>query len=276
MRFSLVLGTIGRVEELERFLKSLLVQTHRDFELIVADQNGDDRLVPLIEEYRKRFPMIHLRCQPGLSRARNVGLQHVRYEVVTFPDDDCWYSPDLLERVDTFWRENPDWDGALGRLIWEGSSGELTPRSLIPVNLYNVTTSVHSVTLFLSRSSIDAVQGFDEELGLGSGTPWGGGDDIDIIVRCLKAGFKICYNPALRVHHPDPYKGYAVIQRGFSYGAGLGRVLRKHRYPFWFVSYHWLRSLGASGLALLSGWPNKSRYYWAIFRGKLVGWRAGA
>ncbi len=276
MRFSLVLGTIGRVEELERFLKSLAAQTHRDFELIIVDQNSDDRLIPLIEEYGQRFSMIHLRCQPGLSRARNVGLRHLGGEAVTFPDDDCWYPPDLLERVEAFWREQPGWDGALGRLIWEEDSAQARLGRLRSANIYNVTTSTHSVTLFLKRSSVEAVQGFDEALGLGSGTPWGGGDDIDIIVRCLKAGFKICYNPALCVHHPDPRKGFTGVQRGFLYGAGLGRVLRKHQYPLWFVSYHWLRSLGASGLALLSGRPDKSRYYWAVFRGKLAGWRAGA
>jgi len=294
MRFSLVLATIGRVHELERLLRSLDAQTYRDFELIVVDQNPDDRLVPILGEYQGRFPITHLRCQPGLTQARNVGLKHISGEIVAFPDDDCWYPPHLLEQVAVFWEKYPSWDGALGRLVWEGVHiNKAQPSTLNPVDIFNVTTSVSamtllqalapkdppvsasSVTLFLTRKSVEAVNGFDEELGLGSGTEWGGGDDIDLIVRCLKSGFKICHNPALKVYHPDPRKGYTDIRRGFLYGAGLGRVLGKHGYPAWFALYHLLRSLGYAGFALIQGQMGKAHYYWAVFRGKLAGWWSG-
>ena len=294
MSFSLVLATVDRVRELERFLRSLDAQTYRDFELIVVDQNPDDRLAPILGEYQGRFPLIHLRSQRGLSRARNVGLKHVRGEIVAFPDDDCWYPPDLLEQVAAFNKEHLGWDGFLGKLIWESAyTKEAPPSTLRSVNIFNVTTSVDavtllqalapkdppvsasSVTLFLTRKSVDAVNGFDEELGLGSGTGWEGADDIDIIVRCLKSGFKICHNPALKVHHPDPRNGHTDVRRGFTYGAGLGRVLRKHDYPLWFVLYHLLRSLGGAGFDLIGGQMVKVRYHWAVFRGKLAGWWRG-
>lgn len=277
MRFSLVLATVGRVRELQRFLKSLDAQTCRNFELIVVDQNPDDRLTAILEKYRGCFSLIHLRSQRGLSRARNIGLKHLNGEIVAFPDDDCWYPPDLLEQVAAFWEKHLSWDGVLGRLIWDDVCiNEAQPSKLKAANIFNITTSTHSVTLFLTRDSLDAVNGFDEELGLGSGTEWGGGEDIDLLVRSLKSGFRICYNQGFRVYHPDPRKGYTSVRRGFLYGAGLGRVLRKHGYPAWFVIYHWLRSLGAAGFALIQGQLGKARYYWAVFRGKLAGWWNGA
>lgn len=214
---------------------------------------------------------------------------------MAFPDDDCWYPPGLLEQISAFWEDQSDWDGVLGTLVWDDIHiNESRPSNLNVVNVFNATTSVDAVTLlqalmpkdspvpassatlFLTSESLDAVHGFDEELGLGSGTDWGGGDDIDIVVRCLKSGLKVCHKPTFKVYHPDPRRGYDDVNRGFLYGAGMGRVLRKHNYPGWFVVYHLLRSLGAAGFDLVCGHIKRARYHNAVFRGKLAGWRSNA
>ena len=52
-----------------------------------------------------------------LSRAKNVGLKHVSGDVVEFPDDDCQFPPDLLDRVAQFFNEHPEIDGLTGRSV---------------------------------------------------------------------------------------------------------------------------------------------------------------
>ena len=99
MRFSLVVATLGRTTELQKLLKSLDQQTHRDFEIIVVDQNTDDRLLPVLSTFENRMEVRRLISVPGLSRARNVGLGTITGNVVCFPDDDCWYPSDLLARL---------------------------------------------------------------------------------------------------------------------------------------------------------------------------------
>jgi len=56
--FSLILATVGRNEELARFLQHLDQQTYRNFELIIVDQNQDGILDPLIRQYQGRFPLL--------------------------------------------------------------------------------------------------------------------------------------------------------------------------------------------------------------------------
>ena len=75
IRFSLVLSTINRTDEVRRFLTTLDSQTYRQFELIVVDQNKDGRLLPVLKPYEKMFSIVHCTSKPGLSAARNVGLR---------------------------------------------------------------------------------------------------------------------------------------------------------------------------------------------------------
>src|SRR6202049_5317096 len=81
MSFSLILSTVGRTEEPARFLRPLDLQTYRHFELIVVDQNPGAILDPLVRQYRDRFPLLHLRSECGLSRARHAGLLHASGEM---------------------------------------------------------------------------------------------------------------------------------------------------------------------------------------------------
>ena len=272
------MATVGRTEEVKRFLEHLDRQTYRDFELIVVDQNPDDRLVSILEAYKKRFPILHLRSERGLSRARNVGLKHISGDIVAFPDDDCWYPPDLLERAARFFREHPDIDVLTGRSVDENgelSAGRSDASSGL-VNFFNVWKRGRSISMFLKSAVITQVGDFDESLGVGAGTPWGAGEETDYLLRTLKNGFRIYYKANLTIYHPQPVKRYdeKAIARAYTYGAGIGRVLRKHRYPFWFVFYSFLRTSIGIVLAFAMGHFELARFRWASLKGRVRGWLA--
>ena len=276
MRFSLIAAaTLGRTDEVERLLTSLDAQTHRDFELIVVDQNPDGRLVSLLYTYQQKFPILHLRSEPGVSRARNAGISHITGKIVGFPDDDCWYPADLLERVSEHLRERSDLHGITGRVTdWEGTFDARFDRSSGLLNRSNAWQRTAAVWLFLRYPAVKVVGKFDETLGPNSGTIWGGGEDIDYPIRAIEAGFKIYYDPSLVVFHPRPLKdGYQnAVGRAYSYGAGIGRVWRKHDYPLWLVAYYLLRPAGGAFLSLVTGRFDKARYRWSAFQGRSRGW----
>ena len=275
MKFSLILATIRRTFELDRLLESLCAQTHRDFELLVI--GGDSTAVPdYVEEYGSRLPMRYLGGAKGHSKALNWGLRQATGDVVAFPDDDCWYSPDLLARVDQQLRANPEWSAVTGRSVTaEGtpSSGRWHRRAGL-VSRINVWQRGVTITMFLRRTAVLGCL-FDESLGVGAGTVWGAGEETDFLLQVLGKGGQIHYDPSLMVYHPEwgngPYTP-AVCAKARSYGRGVGRVLRKHQYRLPVVGYHLLRPLGGSLLYWAAFRPDKARYHWSIFSGRTVGW----
>ena len=114
-RISLVVSTRWRTLEVKRLLESLLAQTYKTFEVIVVDQNEDDRLAPLLREYGDRLTIKHVRsANLGHAAGSNAGLRICAGDIVAFPDDDCWYAPDLLRRVVDMFEAHPEWRGITG------------------------------------------------------------------------------------------------------------------------------------------------------------------
>ncbi|MES2354980.1 MAG: glycosyltransferase family 2 protein [Pseudomonadota bacterium] len=279
MKFSLILATVGRTVEVARLLASFNAQRYRNFELIVVDQNPDDRLVAVLDPYQASFPILHLRSERGLSRARNVGLKHVTGDVIAFPDDDCWYPESLLDDVFKDFTAHPEWDGMTGRSVDE--KGEESAFSFGRhdgiIDRFSVWQQAISYTIFLRRRVIDRVGFFDETLGLGSGTQFGSGEETDYAVRAIQAGFRLYYLPRLFVHHPHPEEviDQRILQRTFSYGCGMGRVLSKHRYPAWFKVRALIRPLGGVFVSLSKLAAPKAALHWQRCMGRVRGLCSG-
>lgn len=275
LRFSLIVGTIEKTYTLERLLASLHAQTHGNFELIVVDQNPDERIAPVLAPYKSKLSILHLRQKSrGLSRARNLGLRNVNGDIVAFPDDDCEYPPDLLDTVAQFFVTNPERDGVIGRSIDKNgktSMGRFDTKAGLVTKL-NVWARSIEYTTFLRRESIGGVW-FDKSLGVGAGTAWGSAEGTDYLLRLLNQGAALYYNPDLVVVHASFVPPYATMaaRRAYSYGCGMGRVLRKHRYPLWSRMKYLVRPLGGMVLSLIRWRLPEAKYRWSTFRGRLEG-----
>lgn len=276
---SLIVATVGRSAELDRFLAHVDKQTYHNVEVIIVDQNADDRVPRVLDSYRDRIRIIHTNSTKGLSKARNMGLKSSSGDILAFPDDDCWYPPDLLASVIDFFGTKGNWGGLTGRLINDlgNVSGDARFDSAAgPLNLSNLWRRTCSSTLFLTRETVVSMGGFDEKLGLGAGTPWGGAEDIDYTARMIRAGRSIFYDPAIRVFHPDsPTETSTVgVARAYTYGAGIGRVWMKHRFPYSVIVYYLVRPLAGALLSVTMGRWSEARYRWAAFQGRLSGLRS--
>lgn len=276
MRFSLLCATVGRTAEVDNLLRSLTGSRHRDFEVVVADQNPDDRLVPVIASYAERLDVRHVRPPLGLARARNAAWEVATGEVISFADDDCRYDPDLLGWVNHRLATDPDLDVLTGRAVdreQHPTAGRYRTTSG-RVHRGNVWTSAVEVSVFVRSSAAKGVR-FDETLGLGSGTPWGSGEGTDLLLQLLERGRRIEYDHSLAVLH-DPVTDAAPerrLARAYSYGCGMGRVLARHHYPLPQRAWWLARPLGGAALAMARRDAEEARYQWRTLRGRLDGMR---
>jgi glycosyltransferase involved in cell wall biosynthesis len=267
--FDLVVATVGRTHELARLLESLEAQEYEPLRVIVVDQNDDDRVAEIVR--RRGVPVEHVRIgEHGLSHARNAVLPLVEGEVVAFPDDDCEYPPGLLHEVARRLAADPGLAGITGRAAdAEGTSSaawKSDPATLTDHNLWNRAISF---TIFLRRDVVERVGAFDERLGLGSPEPWGSGEEIDYLIRAVRGGARIEYDPSLVVRHDVRVNDASVGARD---GASVGYLLRTHDYPLLAVARMLARPLGGALVALLTLHGARARFRLATFRGRIRGY----
>jgi len=262
---------------LSRLLESLVAQQYDDLEVIVVDQNEDERIAELLAPWQRQLSVVRLQSPRGLSRARNRGVAAAAGDIIGFPDDDCRYPPRLLADVAAVFGAEPDLDAVAGRTVDADGTPTAASWAAKPgcIDIRSVWRRAVSASIFLRRSVLERVGEFDESLGLGSGTPFGSGEETDYLIRALRAGCTIDYRPALAVIHDEPI-GQAgdPARRGYAYGMGMGRVLRKHRLPPWVLMYWLARPLGGALISVVRREPGRARYHLAVVRGRAAGWIA--
>ena len=149
--FDLVVATVDRVEPLDRLLDSLESQSHRRFRVLLVDQNEDDRLEPVVGRH-SGLGVLRLHSARGLSRARNAALADLSADIVAFPDDDCVYASDLLERVARRFTAQQGLDGLTGRAAGlDGSTAPNWKTDSAALDRENLWNRAISFTIFLRR-----------------------------------------------------------------------------------------------------------------------------
>ena len=278
MLISLVLCTVGRVDEVEHFLQSLLNQIDPgSFEIILVDQNEDTRLEKILDCYRQKLKIKVVGSARGLSRARNVGLKHCEGNIIGFPDDDCLYPVETLKRVREAFKEHPEANILTGRTSNEfGAEERRWSRRKKWLTEISVWRHAISFSIFVKGPSKALSEGFNESLGVGAGTPWGAGEETDLLLRSIAAGEKIIYEPNLVIYHPIKIGGSVSdeqLARALNYSRGVGRVIKlngcsKIRF---FLSL--LKSAALIVLFLIKRNARKKQLNQNILRGKIEGYQ---
>ena len=239
---SLVVSTIGRPEVLARLVRSVVVEAATvPLELIVADQSADASAAAVVAEHIRDVPWTMVPSERGVARGRNAGLAVARAELVTFPDDDCWYPGGTLAAALGHLRARPELVGVTGLLV--DGNGRPTmlrwmtsPTAVSKRNYYRTSVGPTVVT---RTATMRRIGGYDERIGPGSGTPMGSCEDADVVLRLLACG-AIAYEPDDVVVGHDEVTATleaTVADKLYGYGVGQAWFWKAHGYSRRHVGY---------------------------------------
>lgn len=277
--FSLVVATKDRTSELARLIASVDRQSKTDYELIIVDQNSDDRLIPLIGQSANPEKIRHVKCKPGVSLARNVGMEQATGKIIAFPDDDCWYPPDTLAVVSDWFAANRSYD-----MLTLNSLDENGVRSCnrwfqdsCDLNLLNVYRTSVGYSIFIRADGIARTVRYDEGIGPGANTPYLGGEDSDFVLMAMKKGARGRFEAKWHIGHPlkDIRNASISKDRAYIYGLGMGHVQRKHRLVWLFAGLAAF-DLGRAACAFAVGRRDPAILWYLHGRGMIDGFLSRA
>ncbi|WP_297431512.1 glycosyltransferase [Sulfurimonas sp.] len=261
MKFSLILATVNRDKEVKEFLTSISQQIYTNFEVIIVDQNNDNRVLKILP-YFKKLDIKYIKSEKGLSKARNRGLKEAYGDIVGFPDDDCLYPKELLENINIFFKEH-NYDILMGKTIDKETGGVVAGKNITKAQILKPSLILgSSTTLFIKRDKKNIV--FDEYFGIGA--KFNAEEENDLLFRLLKKGHIGYYIPDINyVYHPPSDLDYTNTIRAKQRAIGLGAFIAKHIYTkegiIYFFKYNVLRPFLGTILYILRFDFVKSKYY---------------
>ena len=296
-RASVVVPTLCREPlELVRLVKSLLALDYPDFDIIVVD-NRVGRVVPSLPELPSDSRVrVFTERTPGVSAARNRGIEMSTSDIIAFTDDDVIVTSNWLRVIGTRFALDPEIEGIGGLVLpWELESapqvwfeefyGGFSPsfrfeklsmarlKKVDKMFPYAVGRFGAGCNMAYRRSTIQKLGNFD--VCLGGGTPSRSGEDLLVAVDLMVRGGTYAYEPAAVIRHRHRRTEAAFLKQVFSYGTGLtalytALIAKDPRHLFALARRvpvgvaHLLRSPEARSVSSSPSYPRRTLIYQVV------------
>lgn len=242
MRFSVIIATYNRAEELVKTLESLKqLESTKPWEVIIVDNNSRDNTRDVVLKAVDSFPVpLHylLEKEQGRSAALNAGIRAAKGEILAITDDDV--------RVDPLWLRNAeqalerlqcDYVGGKALPIWSGKIPKWMPNrggkhwGVIALLDYGPEPIEFGeqvplgVNMVFRRECFERAGLWDNSIGRKAGTLLGQ-EVREWAQRARAAGLRGFYSPDLVVHHviPEDRLTKRYFRRWF-YWHGISRAI---------------------------------------------------
>ncbi len=259
-RVSVVVPTHNRADRIVRLLTALAAQLRTEpFEVVVVDDASTDDTLARLSAVSSSLPfplvLIESKEQAGPAGARNRGWRAAQGDLIAFIDDDCVPDPGWLHAVVAALDEA---DIVIGRTKPpDDQLGLIGPFS----NYLDLThnQSFSTCNIAYRRQVLEKMEGFDASF------VWPNGEDTDLGLRAVKAGFHDRYEPEARVWHDVSPSVFSQHLRRVRRLDGIVALVARHPEARQMVDAGWfLRSVDkavliawSAGLALLV-WPRRT------------------
>jgi glycosyltransferase involved in cell wall biosynthesis len=253
---SFIIPVFNRPAEVEELLRSLSLQSDKEFEVIVVEDGSTLSSEAVVENYRNQLNISYFYKEnsgPGLSR--NYGCERAKGQYVIFLDSDCVLPEGYYKTVEEALKVN--YTDAFGgpdrahtdftifqKAINYSMTSFLTTGGIRGGNEKMGKFHPRSFNMGFSKKVFEATGGFSSMRF---------GEDVDLSIRILKQGFNTQLIRGAFVFH----KRRTTLRRFFKqvYNSGIARINLHKRHPGTLKLVHAapaLFTLGVLALAVLS------------------------
>ncbi|HEY5144018.1 MAG TPA: glycosyltransferase [Solirubrobacteraceae bacterium] len=246
---SVIVCTRDRAAALEVALRGILTSARGNFEVVVVDNapstSATRDVVEALGDARLRYV---LEPRPGLSRARNRGVQEAAGDLLVFTDDDVRIEPgwlgallggltraptvgcvsgpvfaaELATPSQLYFESRVRWSELLTQRIYDLDAN----RRDDPMYPYSAGHFGTGANFAADRATWVALGGMDPLLGTGTSTM--GGEDLDFFLRVLLSGRALAIEPRAVVWHYHRRDADQLPRQMYGYGVGLAAYACKH------------------------------------------------
>ena len=256
MKFSIIIPVYNRPDEVEELLDTLIVQSNKNFELIIVEDGSELKCDKIIQQCNADFEISYFfKENGGPASARNFGMAKAQYDYFIFFDSDCLIPANYFDIVSNSLTQN--YVDAFGGP--DAAHESFTPiQKAISYSMTSFFTTCgirggnekmeqfkpRSFNMGYSRKVYEQTQGFSNMRF---------GEDVDMSLKILKNGFSTKLIKEAFVYHKrrtDFRKFYKQV-----YNSGIARINLFMRHPNSLKIVHLFPSifmLGSIFLLILS------------------------
>lgn len=247
VKYSLIIPTFKRPDEVMECLESLTHQTFKNFEVIIADGTPVKSLEEVAVPFKEKLNLQFLYEEfIGVSEARNMGYEQANGEYIIFLDSDCIIPQGYMEKVDSFLAKNPlDLFGGpdaadesftpLQKAISYAMTSIFTTGGIRGKKTHMGKYHPRSFNMGMRKEVFKAVDGYSDLKC---------GEDVDLSIRIIKAGFKSGLIEEAYVYHKRRTDIKQFFKQVYRFGAARINLFLRHKeelkithlFPLAFIS----------------------------------------
>lgn len=190
---SVIIPTYQRFESLFRAIDSVAMQTYKNIEIIVVDDNYDnyDLRAQILDRIRLldyKVEYIALEQHFGSALARNKGIESSHgYFLAFLDDDDVFYPTKIEQQVDFFQKEDNKFLGLVycfGRIIYPNGRTEMENTDVSGIKIAkHMINNIAGTSFWLCKRSVLIDVGMFDSIGAH--------DDGIVILKMMAKGYRV-------------------------------------------------------------------------------------
>jgi len=211
-KVSVIIPTLNQEKLIGKCIESLLCQSYQQslIEIIVVDNGSMDKTVDIVKKYPVKLVA---ETKKGPAAARNAGIKIAAGEILIFLDHDCFADKDFVAYH--VWAQNHNIKiNSQVKLIAGGIAGYNTNLWAVCDDIYSwynshpklpsryETDYLPAANISIASDVINTLVGFEAGMM--------GGEDVVLCTKIKKHGYKIYFEPRVKVYH----KGFFFSQAG--------------------------------------------------------------